>query len=169
MIILPEYNRPYLIENINSPIVPKNFWGFSSTLGDFKLYPLLYLEETTGTIATIDINGILFDIPYNWNIIITDDETLMIDCIAISECSIIQSKALIMTPADGKFRSIPIIIHDIKHNVSLSHPLIQRGCAMCQPIGEIELDDGTKTYGCIVISPYDFYKTLEGKSFFDII
>lgn len=169
MLILPEFSRPYLIESSNSPIVPKLFWGFSASMLDFTLLPLTYLEETSGASITISINGFEFDVPYTWNIIVSDPYTLDLDCMPIIECTTTISYALIMTPGDSKFRTEQINIERVNTDSSLVHPLIQKGIALCHPVGEVELNDKSKTVANIVIGPHDISKWIINKSYGDII
>ena len=169
MLILPEFSRPYLIESSNSPIVPKSFWGFSASMLDYTLLPLIYLEETSGASITLNINGFHFEVPYNWHILVSDPYTLGLDCMPVIDCTTTISYALIMTPGDAKFRTEIINIEKVNLESSLVHPLIQKGIALCHPIGEVELHDKSKTVANIIIGPHDLSKWVSNGSYGDLI
>lgn len=136
---------------------------------DFTLLPLTYLEETFGATISVNIDGFEFNIPYNWFIIVTDPDTLQLDSIPIAECSTTISYALIMTPADGKFRNSRINVTNVLSNQSEIHPMLQKTTALCHPIGEIDIDNNQKTIANIVIGPYDLFKFLDTKLYGDLI
>lgn len=169
MIILPEFQKPYLLETTTSAIVAKYYWAFSATMLDYTILPLNYLEETTGVAIKLDINGFECLVPYNWHILISDPDTLSLDYIPIRECATIQSYALTMTPIDGKFRLLDIKITGVEDCVSIVHPLMPKSIALCHPVAEIETDLKQKTIQNIVIGPHDIYKHLSGKLYGDII
>ena len=168
MIILPEFNKPYIIENTHSPVVAKSYWGFSSTLVDFKLFPLAYLEETEGASYILDFNGFQVSIPYNWYIMISDEETLQLDFIPISECLTSNISALIISLEDTRFRLSPIKIVDFSEQSSLVHPLIQKSCALLHPVNQINFETGTTALN-VIIGPHDLYKQIGNLSFGDLI
>lgn len=169
MLILPEYQKPYLIETSYSPVIPKYFWAFSGSMLDYTILPIAYLEETIGSVINISINGFEFVIPYTWFIMISDPDTLKLDYIPIIDCATTLSYALTMTPIDSKFRLASIEIKDVVENVSLVHPMLQKNTALCHPIAEIETDLKVKTIQNVIIGPHDLYKQIHEKSYGDLM
>ena len=169
MLILTEYSKPYLIETSNAPIVPKFFWAFTSSLLDFTLHPLFYLEETTGTMILLEVNGLQFRIPYTWYIMVSDNDTQKLDYMPIADCITIEAFPLVMTPADSKFRTTLVKVIDVIPDEQITHPMLQKGTALCHPVGDITLDDGQKTIMNVVIGPHDLYKHLDNMLYGDLI
>lgn len=169
MLILTEYSKPYLIETSNAPIVPKFFWAFTSALLDFTLHPLHYLEETSGTLISVEVNGLTFALPYNWFVLVSDVDTQKLDCMPLADCITVEAYPLIMTPDDSKFRTLPIRVKDVTPDCSVTHPMLQKGTALCHPVGELELDDGRTTIMNIIVGPHDLYKHIDNMLYGDLI
>lgn len=169
MIILPEFQKSYIIESATSPCVAKHFWAFSGTMLDYTLLPITFLEETTGAAVTLEINEFEFTLPYNWFIMVSDPDTLALDFMQLADCATVHSYALTMTPQDSKFRIADIKIKNVVEDVSLVHPMLQKNTALCHPIGEIQLDNGVLTTQCVVAGPYDLWKHLNGKLYGDLL
>lgn len=163
MLILTDYNRGYVLDSLSSPIIPKHFWIFSGPLSDFTLAPLTYLEETTGPSYTLCIEGLPFRVPAHWNILCVDPETFQIDTVPIASCAKKPFHAVMMSPTVNNMNYTSIEILDYTEEDVLIHPLIQKGCGLCHPIG----DRNGKEY-CIVASPYDLHKYLVDKTIGDI-
>ena len=168
MLIFPDYQKPYLIENLTGPVVPKHFWIFSGPLLDFTLAPILYLEETTGPVVTVDINNFKFDIPAHWNILITDDDTWQLDTVPLTACSNQKSLAYLMSTTDYNLRTSIVKVIDYNENKSLVHPLLQKGTALCHPVGKVT-KYGKELDVMVVITPHDLYKFVGDKAVGDIL
>jgi hypothetical protein len=169
MLILTDYNKPYLIDSPTAPMVVKNYWIFNGGQLDYTLAPINYLEETIGTALKLNINGYVIQVPITWFIMISDEETTQLDMISISNCITSNSSALLMTPTDLKFRVTDIKIIGIDHDISLTHPMLQKNTAVCHPIGKVIQDDKTETIASIIIGPHDLFKVLNNKTYGDII
>ena len=156
MIILPEWSRPYIISAVNQPIVPQYYWTFSGTLLDFTLTPLVYLEENIGPTIRIEINGIEFDVPTSWHILVVDPETRTIDTIPVAECAHNEYKAMLISSINSKYVDSVINIIDLNPNdTSLVYPKLSKGTMMMHPVG---LEDGNEENVLnAVIGPYDLY------------
>lgn len=169
MLILPEFQRPYLLEMANSPVIAKSFWAFSGTMLDYKLFQITHLEETIGAAIKVEINGFEFLVPYNWYILISDPDTLTLDYIHIADCATTLAYALTMTPLDSKFRLAEIKIRGLEEKTSIVHPMLQKNTALCHPISELELDNKSTTIQCVVIGPYDLFKFINNHSYGDLL
>lgn len=155
MLILTDYNKPYILTAIDSPIVPKYYWVFNANHLDYLISPLIYLEETTGPAIELEIDGFSFIVPSQWNILVCDKETMYIDTIPIANCSSHTYQALVSASNDLKFRTAEIKINDIFSKKTCVHPMINKGTMMCHPIGtEKNKDDNMLS---IMLGPYDLY------------
>lgn len=168
MLILTDYNKPYMIENLLSPVVPKHYWIFSGQMQDFMLAPISYLEETSGPTLTIEVDGFKFNVPAHWNILIIDHETYQIDTVPIRSCSSHETYAFIMTPEDYGVNKKMITVCGYKNHEVLCHPLMAKGQALCHPIGEVT-KRGKDLQLAVVITPHDLNKFIDGKAVGDIL
>lgn len=166
MLILTEWNKSYIIESTNGPIVPKYYWMFSGHMLDFTLTPLVYLEETTGPVYTIEINRFKFDVPAKWNILIVDNDTYQIDTVPISTCATNVTYAFAMSPTDNGVKTVKVDILEYKEEAVLIHPLVQKGSGFCHPVGYLNNNDQEFS---VVLSPYDLYKYIGDKVVGDIL
>lgn len=174
MLVLTSYNKPYLLENPNDPIVIKHFWGFSGSLFDFRLFPFTFLETTTGPVATLRINQFTFEVPcsidskQSWHIMIADPDTHQLDAIPILNIASQPCHTYLMSPTDSKIRLAEVELVDYSTAGSLTHPSIPNGAALCHPAG---IDDtfGSDTQLTVIISPHDMSKFLNGKITGDLI
>lgn len=171
MLIYTDYNKPFLIEKLNSPIVAEYYWGFSGSILDYTLIPITYLEETIGPSVKILIEGFEFIVPATWSVLVMDPETAHIDAVPISNCSLNDYNALLMSSVDSKIRTSPIQVMDLIPDDSCVHPMIPKGTMMCHPIGPSKSrTDIEENILNISIGPHDLYsKYLNGKSVGDIV
>jgi hypothetical protein len=163
MLILPEFLRPYIIDNYTSPILPKYFWIFSSAMFDFTLAPLTFIEENTSAVLKVEINGLELLIPYNWYILIADVETNQLDWVQINECAAIECSAFLMSPIDNSIRMSSIKILDIIPEYQSYYPVLQKTNALCHPVSKEISKDGTEFPLCIIIGPTDISKQVMNK------
>lgn len=169
MIILPEYQAPYIINDFNSPILPRHFWIYSASLFDFTLAPLSFIEESESTIVNLEIDGFELSLPYKWFIIITDPYTNDLDCIEVQHCAAIYSHALIVSMNDSKIRNAPINVKNLKKKQNSYYPLLQKNCGLCYPISKEKDRRGLDTHLSIVVSPYDLSKSIINKCVGDLL
>lgn len=167
MLICPDWNRPLIIDSLNSPIVAKYFWAFSGPMQDYVLSPINYLEETTGQAIKISVNEIVFDVPLSWFIMISDPHTYQIDTIPVSSCVNSVCHAIAMSPDDSRYRLVPIEVVEFVDTVACVHPMIQKGHGMQHPVGMHTIHE--KQVGLtITMGPYDLFKYVEGLAVGDI-
>lgn len=169
MLILTDYSRPYSLDSPTAPVVVKNYWTFNGGQLDYTLSPINYLEETTGTALRLSINGFEFLVPITWYILISDEETTQLDTISVSNCITSNSSALLMTSTDLKFRVADVKIVGIEHDVSITHPMLQKNSGLCHPVGKVMQDNKLEAIANIVIGPHDLFKFLSNKTYGDII
>lgn len=168
MLIYTDFHKPYVIDNLTGPVVPKYYWIFSGQMLDFTLAPIEYLEETTGPTITVEINGLQFETPAHWNVLITDDDTWQLDTIPLSSCSNQKTLAYIMSPSDYTLRTSEVKVVDYCENKALVHPLLAKGTALCHPVGQAN-HHGKKVDVTAIITPHDLYKFVGNKAVGDII
>jgi hypothetical protein len=169
ILILTEYQHPYIIDSIEAPIVPKFFWTFNGMLSDFVLTPLLYLESTTGPSVTIEINGFAVTLPATWNILISDEATKSVDTVALSDCTSRDFDAVLVYSNTAKVDTAKIKIIDLQPKATCVHPEIPKAQLMCHPVGTVDNSEYANDHLSIVVGPYDLYKYVSALSLKDLV
>jgi len=169
MQVLPDYNKPYIIDSLQAPLVIKHNWIFNGPACDFMLSPIQYLEETTGAVVKVRINGTEFWVPATWYILVTDKETYQIDTVSIQSCASSKHIAFSFSPDEMNLRTLDIMVIDATENeMSLVHPMISKGTALVHPVGPSPEHFGKSYQLSVVIGPHDLYKYLANKVVGDI-
>ncbi len=156
MLILPEFARPYLIQSLDSPVVPKYFWTFSGPMLDFVLSPIHYLEETTGPSVCVMISGFEFYVPASWNILVVDRDTSMVDTVPIHVCSTNVYQAFLFSSVSNRYVTADIYVTDYRKDDRIVHPLVQKATMMCHPVGPEPMNQQAILNA--MIGPYDLYQ-----------
>jgi hypothetical protein len=169
MIILPDFNKPYIIDGYTSPILPKYFWTFHAGLFDFTLTPLTFIEENVSAVLKVLINGLELLIPYNWFILICDPETNQLDWVQLNECSVVECFCFLMASSDAEVRTSPIRVLDVIEEQVSYYPILQKQSALCHPVSREKTKFGVETPLSVIISPNDLSKHVIGKYVGDLM
>lgn len=170
MQILPEWNKPYILDSLSGPVIAEYFWAFSGPMLDFTLLPINYLEETIGPIIEIQINNTALLIPANWHIMVVDQETSTIDVVPIANCALNDYYAVLSSAVDSKIRMQHVQVNDLAPRVSCVHPMLPKGTMMLHPVGPESEKPEMNNFLSICIGPYDLYsKYLQDKTIGDLI
>lgn len=168
MLILPPWNRPYIVESLTAPMIATHYWALSGALTDFLHAPILYLEETTGPVVRLLIDGFEFDVPTSWHMLITDADTYTIDSVSVTALAGNPFKSVIFSPTDTNVRVADVAVIDYKEKESVIHPLIRKGQMMCHPVGPKTTNGKTAELACI-IGPYDLQRYLPNLAVGDLL
>jgi hypothetical protein len=168
LLTLPDYGKPYQIDSLTAPVVIKHHWIFHGPTTDFMLAPITYLEETTGAVVKVRINNSEFWMPSTWQILVTDRETYQIDTVSIQSCATIKHAAFSFSPDEMRLRTLDVMVIDYAENMSLVHPMINKGTSLVHPVGPTLPAPGKSYQLSVVIGPHDLYKHLTGKVIGDI-
>lgn len=168
MLILPDYNKPYILDSLTAPVVVKHHWIFHAPLTDFTLSPITYLEETTSAAIKVRINNSEFWVPATWNILVTERETYQLDTVSIQSCASTKHLAFNFSPDEMKLRTLDVMVIDYVDSMSLVHPMINKGTALVHPVGPSPQGWGKQFQLSVVIGPHDLYKYLQNKVIGDI-
>jgi hypothetical protein len=160
MLVLPDYCFPYIIDNVNGPVVPKYCWFYDAELNDFLLRPILLLEETRGWTVKLSINGLTFMVPASWNLLVVDVETKIIDTVQVAKCNSNSYQAFLMSPEEGNYRMAPIVLLDLFKDEACVHVMIPRMHMLVHPVGTILNNRQVeKVFSCL-LSPQDIGKNM---------
>jgi hypothetical protein len=168
MLILTEYNAPYIIWSMTAPCVAKYSWIFAGDIQDFRLSPISYLEETTGPVIEVMVNKFKFRIPASWYILICDQDTMLVDTIQVSAISGSTHQALLMSPTSSNLYLDEVKIIDYIPQDTSYHASIAKGTMLCHPVGPVMDNKQDVIYSCM-IGPYDMYKYIQGMTAKELI
>lgn len=170
MQLLTDYNRPFILDNLTTPMVIKYNWVFTGVDTDFKLSPISYLEETTGAALKLQINGARFWVPATWHILIADSDTCQVDTINVAACANTNYTAYSFCPDETKMRVLDISVVGYVNNIALVHPMISKGSMLVHPVGPFTTyNRQSELQLSVVIGPHDLHKHLNGKTVGDIM
>lgn len=174
MLILPDYGYPYIIDDVNGPVVPKYNWFYDAGLNDFMIKPIRLLEETTGPTIRCRINGFDFNIPASWNILVVDEDTKIVDTVQISQCSSSNYSAFLMHPDIHDYQTSPIVLLDLFMKESCTHVTIPKMNMILHPVGPVNRTSYHRShnddlsYSCL-LSPQDIGKYMHNMSAMEIV
>ena len=157
MLLLPEYNRPILIENVNDPLTVDRHWTFSAKHLDFFLTPIIYIEEYVGPVITLQIQEFEFNVPANWFMVVCERETTFVDVLPVSGLLGKEFDAFIFTMTDSKTRSLPIKALDLIPEQKCVYPVLQKGYGLVHPVGK---EYKTEAVLNCIISPFDLFQKM---------
>ncbi len=161
MLIFDENNDAIMLDNIQGPVLSQYMYVLDLNMMDFTLSPLLVFEEVICPTIVLKIKGFDFELPANWNILISDEETYQLDVVEISELAGKEFKALVygMNMINVALETIQVIDYISNHqNVG---PSLNKYQMLCHPINPTSW---------INISPSDGYsKYLKDRVVGDII
>lgn len=164
MQVLHDFQRPYVIESLSSPLMIKHCWMFSAPLCDYVMSPIVYLEETTGPSVKIRVNNTEFWVPKSWYVLVTEKERFTLDTVQVHKCSTIPFDLVTFCPNEMKLRTLTARVIDYAESMSLVHPMISKGTALCHPVGPAPtMVHGKELQLSIVIGPFDLEKHLREK------
>jgi len=149
-------------------VVIKHHWIFSAALLDWVLGPINYLEDTTGPMIRVMIEGFEFILPAAWNILIADDDTYTVDTVPLSKCATMAYKAVLMSPTVTRVSISPINVMEFIPEGSVVHPLIQKSTLFCHPIGP-QMYNGKSHEMAVTIGPHDLHRWLYNKAIGDLL
>jgi hypothetical protein len=167
MIVLPEYNFPFIIDNVTGPVVPKFAWYYDVAANDFMLKPIVMLEETTGPTVLARINGTECKIPASWHILVCDEDTKTVDTVQITKCGSSGFKAFMMHPQLNRFDLADVQLLDLDLEGTVVHLLIPRLSLVCHPVGPtIDSKDLSMS---VLIGPQDVGKYMGDVSAMELL
>lgn len=134
MLIFNEDNDAIILDSIQGPTLSEYMYVLDLTIMDYTLAPLLVFEEVVCPTILLSINGFSFELPANWNILVTDDETHQLDVVEISELAGKEFKALVY----GMDMHMPalesVVVSDYYPDYRNIGPSLNKYQMLCHPI-----------------------------------
>ena len=161
MIVFDNNNEAVIIESIYTPTNVDHIWVLDLDMMDFTLTQLMVLEEVISPSIELMIQGFKFVLPANWNIMVTDEETMQLDVVEVSELAGKEFKALVYGPNLPLATMEVIRITNYHPNYRNVGPSLNKHQLLCHPISSTSW---------VNVAPSDSYnKYLKNISTGDII
>ncbi len=161
MLIFDENNDAIMLDCIQGPVLSQYMYVLDLNMMDFTLSPLLVFEEVICPTITVRIHGFAFELPANWNILISDTETYQLDVVEISELAGKEFKAVVYGMDMINVDLAPIQVIDYQPSQQNVGPSLNKYQMLCHPINPTSW---------VNVAPSDAYnKYLKDKVVGDII
>jgi hypothetical protein len=155
---LPEYGFSYLLDDVAGPVVPKHAWYYDASVNDCMLKPIVMLEETTGPTVLVRINGLDFNVPASWYLLVVDEETKIVDTVSITQCSSSAYKAFLMHPTLNKYELASVQLLDLDLHGVCVHLTIPKQYLILHPTGPTAYSGDLPM--CCLLGPQDVGKLM---------
>lgn len=133
MLIVDDTLSTYILESVHVPTSSTHFWVLDLQLLDFTLAPLEILEEIVCPALTIEINGLAFNLPTHWNVLIMDEETSQLDVVSIDELSGRPFRVFVYDNDRSFGYSEAVRVIDYSSEVHHVNPSLNRHHMLCHP------------------------------------
>ncbi len=134
MLIFNEDNDAIILDSIQGPTPPEYMYVLDLTMMDYTLAPLLILEEVICPTISLTIRGFNFELPANWNILVTDEETLQLDVVEVSELAGKEFRAMVYGMNMSIVELGKITVNDYFPDFRNIGPSLSKYQMLCHPI-----------------------------------
>lgn len=135
MLIVDDNNKSIIIPNVHVPVTSTHFWVLDLQMLDFTLSKITMFEEYSGPSVAIEIEGFVFSVPKEWNILIADPEISTLDIIEIDKLAK-QSYHVVVYDNERNFAHCSRVrIVDQSNHELIVNPSLNRHQMLCHPIG----------------------------------
>ena len=148
MLIFDENVQPIILESIYAPTVTDSFWVLDLNILDFKLAPLNIFEQIDVPSFMVSIQGFDFPLPTNWNILVVDDDSMILDVIQIQEAAGRSYKAFMYGPNMAMVKTPEIFVKQYFPTYPNVGPALNKHQMLCHPVapGSWVCISGSDTY-----------------------
>lgn len=163
MNILPDYGYPFYLDDLDANLESRHAWFYDATHNDIMLKPITMIEETSGPMVVIEINGANMTVPSNWHIMVIDPETKVVDTVSILNGSS-GHHALLIHPFSNTYKYAPINPKNLIQG-SCAHLSFPKHNMSLVPIGDLT----DKLPACCLLCPNDIGNVLGDLSVQEIL
>ncbi len=135
MLILDEESRAIAIDSIHVPTISTHYWVYDLKMMDYVLSPITLLEESRTPCMTIDINGLQFNLPCKWHVLIVDDETSAVDLIDVATLAGRDFSIMAFDHVKNRAHSVKCRVVNYVEDDVVTSPSVHRHQFLCHPIG----------------------------------
>jgi hypothetical protein len=134
MLIFDDNTKAIILESIHTPTITDHFWVLDLNLLDYKLTELKILEEIIAPTVILSIEGFDFPLPANWNILVVDDESMILDVVELSEVAGREFRALVYGPTMPMAKTAMITVKNYFPSYPNVGPQLNKHQMLCHPI-----------------------------------
>ena len=134
MLVLDNNNDALILDSIYTPTIADHFWVLDLNLMDYKLAPLLVLEEVVSPSIEVMIRGFQFVLPATWNVLVADDETFQLDVVEIADLAGKEFKAVVYGPTKALAELETVTVTNYHPNYQNVGPSLNKHQMLCHPI-----------------------------------
>ncbi len=134
MLIFNEDNDAIILDCIQGPTLSEYMYVLDLTMMDYTLAPLLIFEEVICPTISLSIRGFNFNLPANWNILVTDEETLQLDVVEVSELAGKEFRAMVYGMNMSIVELGKITVNDYFPDFRNIGPSLSKYQMLCHPI-----------------------------------
>ena len=134
MLIFDENVQPIILESIYAPTVTDCFWVLDLALLDFKLTPLLIMEQIDAPTFLVSVEGFDFPLPASWNILVVDEDSMVLDVIELAEAAGRSFRAMVYGPNMAMVRTAEISVKQYFPSFPNVGPALNKHQMLCHPV-----------------------------------
>ena len=138
MYVFDENNNTIMLNCIDSVNVTERYWALDLELFDFRLVPLILLQQETSPGLTLSIKGFEFVVPASWNILVYSEETHELDVVEIKNLAAKEFYAYVGGPDVNNLRSEIIKVVDYTPSYEHTYPALEKSIMLSHPISPTE-------------------------------
>jgi hypothetical protein len=168
MQFLNETNRPHQVSDISDPMVFRHYWAFDGHMLDFRMQEMSYIERSMGSTVSIDVNGLIVEVPSSWFIVAVSKETSTVDSVPVPLAAAYNHHALLFSAEDSKPATLELKITGINQKGVVHYPSVNKGCALIVPC-MVNQYQGRPVYYGFIMGPHDLHRYVGGKTIGDLL
>lgn len=134
MLIFNENNETLILDSIYTPLMSEYLYVLDLNMMDFTLAPLTILEEITSPTVQVQVMGFRFKLPANWNMLVVDPESMILDTVEISDLAGKEFHTLLYGPNTGRYNTAPVYVTDYFPNEKNVGPSLPKHQMLCHPV-----------------------------------
>lgn len=135
MVIFDERYKPWLIEDIHTPVMIDYFWVLDIKERDFMISKLTMLEEHQCAVLALKILDWVIEVPTDWNILVYSEETSQLDLVTAAEASRGRFDAVVFQHKNDRVLPGRIIPQEYIQAHSVVTPSFKKTEMLCHAIG----------------------------------
>lgn len=161
MLIVDDRNKSVMIDSLQTKLSSTHFWVLDLQMLDFTLNPLTILEERWCQCVAIEVENFVFSIPATWHVLISDEDTSMLDVVKVEQLSSKRFELVVYDNEKSFTHVSPARVVDMSTDEPVYNPSLNRHHMLCHPIAPSRW---------ICLAPNDSYnKYLKNLTLGDII
>jgi len=127
-------DKAVILDSVHTPTTTEYFWVLDLSIMDFTLTPLLVLEEIVSPAIELTVDGFPFILPAGWNMLVTDEDTMQLDVVEVSELAGKEFKTLVYGPNALMPNLATVMVTNYFPSYKNVGPSLNKHQMLCHPI-----------------------------------